>query len=233
MPVTFNLGHFLAAPSIELINSCRKCELLQIVDHFKLQVPKQILKCELKALLVGKLMEAGVIRVPDLPEAAVAVPIQSVLPEEEHKHGSGMDSEGSAQGKTPHTLPRYDPLSSVSSESRDGARLKVRLARLQMEAEEKAQDRRTQMELEIRRLEIEADKAIRLRKLELEAQTRAQSASPESPGSTFMAAMTFDIQLWGHTFLIGCLETAGRQPRHWTSRELQANQMLMRPTCNI
>ncbi|MED6233138.1 hypothetical protein ATANTOWER_007282 [Ataeniobius toweri] len=41
------------------------------------------------------------------------------------------------------------------------------------------------------------------------------------------------IQLWGHTFLIGCLETAEKQPCHWTSRELQANQMLMRPTCNI
>ncbi|MEQ2173171.1 hypothetical protein GOODEAATRI_029221, partial [Goodea atripinnis] len=127
-------------------------------------------------------MEAGVIRVPDLPEAAVAVPIQSALPEEEHKHGSGVDSEVSAQGKTPHTLPRYDPLSSVSSESRDGARLKVQLARLQVEAEEKAQDRRAQMELEIRRREIEADKAIRLRKLELEAQTRVPSASAETPG---------------------------------------------------
>ncbi|MEQ2205538.1 hypothetical protein XENOCAPTIV_002442 [Xenoophorus captivus] len=117
MPVTFSLGHFLAAPSIELINSCRKCELLQIVDHFKLQVPKQILKCELKALLVGKLMEAGVIRAPDLPEAAVVVPIQSALPEEEHKHGSGVDSEVGAQGKMPHLLPCYDPLFSVSSES--------------------------------------------------------------------------------------------------------------------
>ncbi|XP_047220665.1 uncharacterized protein LOC124867966 isoform X2 [Girardinichthys multiradiatus] len=49
----------------------------------------------------------------------------------------------------------------------------------------------------------------------------------------FFFFVVMQIQLWGHTFLIGCLETAGRQPRHWTSRELQANQMLMRPTCNI
>ncbi|XP_047220672.1 uncharacterized protein LOC124869130 isoform X2 [Girardinichthys multiradiatus] len=54
-----------------------------------------------------------------------------------------------------------------------------------------------------------------------------------SPSADKPSAPAAQIQLWGHTFLIGCLETAGRQPRHWTSRELQANQMLMRPTCNI
>uniref|UniRef100_A0A3B3WC71 SCAN box domain-containing protein n=1 Tax=Poecilia mexicana TaxID=48701 RepID=A0A3B3WC71_9TELE len=191
MSVPFNLEHFLANPSLELIHSCRKCELLQIVEHFKLQVPKQVLKRDLKALVVGRLMETGVIKEPDLPEAA-AVPSHKALSVEDLKDGSSVEVGVSERGKTPRTLPRYDPLSSVSSEGRDGARLKVRLARLQMEAEEKAQDRKAQLELEIRRLEIEAEKAIQLRKLELEAQTQAPSTSV-TPSSTSMSAMPFNI----------------------------------------
>ncbi|XP_023180999.1 uncharacterized protein LOC111605866 [Xiphophorus maculatus] len=191
MSGTFSLEHFLADPSLELIDSCRKNELLQIVEYFQLQVPKQVLKGDLKALIVDKLVEIGVIKEPDLPEAA-AVPSRETLSVEDFKDGPSAEAAVSDRGKTPRTLPRYDPLSSVSSEGRDGARLKVRLARLQMEAEEKAQDRRAQLELEVRRLEIEADKAIKLRKLELEAQTRAPSASV-TPGSTSMSAMPFDI----------------------------------------
>lgn len=39
MLAAFCLEHFLEAPSIELINSCRKCDLLQIVGHLKLTGP--------------------------------------------------------------------------------------------------------------------------------------------------------------------------------------------------
>lgn len=47
------------------------------------------------------------------------------------------------QAKTSFTLPRYNPLSSDSTGLRAGARLKVRLARLQME--DKAQDQQAQL----------------------------------------------------------------------------------------
>lgn len=62
-------------------------------------------------------------------------------------------------GKTPHTFPHYDPLSSGSSEGREGARLNGRLARLQWEAEEKAQNIRAQLELEVKKVEIETLKS--------------------------------------------------------------------------
>lgn len=82
-------------------------------------------------------------QVPDLPEVPVVSgePSQTSSFEGDHKDGTGHDSVGDERGKTPRTLPRYDPLSSGSSEARDGARLKMRLARLQLEAEEKAQAR--------------------------------------------------------------------------------------------
>lgn len=63
-----------------------------------------------------------------------------------------------------------------------GARLKVRLVQLHLEAEEKAQVRRAQLELEIHCLETEADKGMRLRKLE--SQPQASSVSAVLPGST-------------------------------------------------
>ena len=61
----FSLEWFLAAPSIELIDSCHKCDLLQIVYHFKPQVPTQVLKRELKVIVVDELVEAGLIE-PDV-----------------------------------------------------------------------------------------------------------------------------------------------------------------------
>lgn len=94
--------------------------------------------------------------------------------------------EVSERTKTPFTLPRYDPLSPRSTDSLGEARLKVRLARLQMEAQDKAKSRQAQLKPEIRKMEIEADKAVRLRQLELEAQQRetpAPSASVD-PGMT-------------------------------------------------
>ncbi len=76
----------------------------------------------------------------------------------------GGDFRVEGRVKTPVTLPRYDPFSSASSGSRDEARLKVRLARLQIEAQEKAQVRQAQLDfqLQVKRLEIEADKAVNL-----------------------------------------------------------------------
>uniref|UniRef100_A0A8C6KFK7 CCHC-type domain-containing protein n=1 Tax=Nothobranchius furzeri TaxID=105023 RepID=A0A8C6KFK7_NOTFU len=60
-------------------------------------------------------------------------------------------------------------------ESPGSAKLRVRLARLKHEAEEKAQ--RRQMEMELRKLEIEAETKVRLRRLELELQTQLANHS--------------------------------------------------------
>ena len=120
---------------------------------------------------------------------------------------SGVEGEADEWLKTPFTLPRfdpprYDPLSSASTGSRDEVRLKVRLARLQMEAQEKAQNRQAQLQyqLEIKKLEIEADKAVRLRQLELESQREAQAlrtsadAVGMSSSSTTLSRSAFDIR---------------------------------------
>lgn len=91
----------------------------------------------------------------------------------------GEISGGDEQPKTPFTLPRYDSLSSASTGSRDGPKLKVRLARLQIEACEKAEGRQSQLEyqLEIKKMETEADEAVTLHQLELTSQRYAHVPS--------------------------------------------------------
>lgn len=80
-----------------------------------------------------------------------------------------------AEAKTKAALPPFDPFSPASTGSVDGARL-------QLEAQEKAQARQAEMELrlEVRRLEIEADTKVKLRQLELEATKVAASSVAQS-----------------------------------------------------
>ena len=194
----FDLDSFLASPSLSLINCCRKDELAQIANHFSLIYPKQVLKRDLKALVVGKLVELGLIKVPvqtgsavvedgTLGEAAGSRPLEGDPPGNGGVEGaSGEEDEREERPvTTPVTLPRYDPLSSTlsSTGSKGEARLKVRLARLQMESQEKAKTRQAELQyqLEVKRMEIEAEKAVRLRQLELESQ-RLTHVSGESAG---------------------------------------------------
>ncbi|XP_027141960.1 uncharacterized protein LOC113747241 [Larimichthys crocea] len=153
---------------------------MQIAVHFNISFQKQILKRDLKSLVKGKLVELGVIVLPVLSDSPVP-------------------AEAKERPRTPFTLPRYDPSSSASTDSLGEARLKVRLARLQMESQEKVESRQNQLKLEIRRMEIEADKAVRLRQLELEAQLR-ETPAPSAPAdsgtslpSTSSTLENFDI----------------------------------------
>lgn len=68
-------------------------------------------------------------------------------------------------------LPPFEPFSPASAVSGVDARLKVRLARVQMDARERAEDRQAERELrlKIRRLEIEAEMQIKMRELDLKA----------------------------------------------------------------
>ncbi|XP_028254293.1 NACHT, LRR and PYD domains-containing protein 12-like, partial [Parambassis ranga] len=72
--------------------------------------------------------------------------------------------------------PNAAPVSESSVSSRVQARLKMRLARLQLEAQQKTEERH--FELELRRMQVEADKAVRLRQVEVEAQNRAVLPAP-------------------------------------------------------
>lgn len=72
-------------------------------------------------------------------------------------------------------MPKFEPLSistDMSSMSLVGARVKVRLARLQLEAQDKAQARKDELQHQLERYHIEADTKIRLRQLELQGKQK-------------------------------------------------------------
>uniref|UniRef100_A0A669BC36 CCHC-type domain-containing protein n=1 Tax=Oreochromis niloticus TaxID=8128 RepID=A0A669BC36_ORENI len=100
------------------------------------------------------------------------------------------------------TLPRFDPLSTQSSEgSKQDARHKVRLARLQLEKEQLKREFQLKREIELRRLDaelararevelkkVEAETKVKLRQLELQ-----QASSPPVAASLSQTEVQFDV----------------------------------------
>ena len=120
---------------------CLKDHLFQIAEHLGLTVKRNVVKEELKAQVNDQLVKRGVLKLPVESELAVSdgtmahMGFTQELEGESQAAGAlgGQDEEG-AQRETPGTLPRFDALSTASDGSRDEARLKVRIARLEIEA---------------------------------------------------------------------------------------------------
>ena len=130
---------FLKLPLLIVWVGFLKVDLKAIADHYGFVVPE---------LLV--LVREGLVRER----------ILSFQREETGRPSDAKSEDKAEEGvpRTPFTLPRFDPLSSASCRSDGTARLKVRLARLEMEQKDK--ERQMNFELEIRR--IEADKEVRI-----------------------------------------------------------------------
>ena len=125
---TFELEEFIKEPSIIVFDLCRKADLLEIAEHFGVVVSRSLTKKEIKTAVWERLITIKVFR----PQS----PVPSLGDEPKSPVGAGI-SEGKA--KAPATLPRFEAFTPSSSGSLGDARLKVRLARLQLEAQEKAQ----------------------------------------------------------------------------------------------
>ena len=146
-------------------------------------------------------MEQGVITMTEQLES-MSLPSASAEaatdPSAETPSDSGKAYQAGERGKTPFTMPKYD-LSPPSGTGSTGARFKVRLARLQLEAHEREMQAQLQFRLEIRKAEIQAETAVRLKQLELEASETGRSAprgsgmSPPSTTSTSSPKVVFDI----------------------------------------
>lgn len=123
--------------------------------------------------------------------------------DDEGKRSGGADGEAEVMADAKASLPPFDPFSPSSVDSSDWARLKVHLARLQYEAQEKAEARQAELNLrfEICKLEIEAETQLKLRQLDLEARkTAAGSAAQSDLGQvsevslqTDPSQVTFDV----------------------------------------
>lgn len=149
----FDLDSFLASPSISLADACRKDDLAKVASHFGLTVFRQILKKELKKLVLDKLVELQLVEASELTASAMVE--DDNLGGEACRlllEGAPPSQEEVEVGKPPATVPLSDPPSpSLSSaESKEQARLKIRLARLKLESQEKIQARQAELSLQRR-----------------------------------------------------------------------------------
>ncbi|CAM4567733.1 unnamed protein product [Leuciscus chuanchicus] len=192
----FDLDTFVSAPTEEQLSKCRKEDLVLIAAHYKLAVSKQLRKLEIRSAVSQGLVELGVLKL-----SGEGISDSDGRPGEEERSETAEVVESEAKA----VLPPSDPFSPGSDESEGGdARLKVRLARVQMEARERAESRRIEVDLkyrlEIRRLEIEAETQIKLRELELSAADRtpipvtqpSQTADAGTAGTTFESSLYCD-----------------------------------------
>ncbi|XP_054591865.2 uncharacterized protein [Nothobranchius furzeri] len=180
----FNLKEFLAAPSRDQVESFKRTELAELAVHLGLQGIQNLLKKDLKDSVMAALEKEGLLQPPfsdssDLPlkqdmedgqtvKAATSVPV-GAAPE----RLSVPDEQDALSRQTPFTGESLSTASSAAS--MENARLRLRLARMKYEAEEKS--RLQQIELEIRRCEIEAETKLKLKRMELEYQARGGVSS--------------------------------------------------------
>lgn len=115
--------------------------------------------------------------------------------------GDGELVTAEAEANVGATLPPFEPFSPVSPRSTGEAQVRVCIARLRMEAQERAQSRQAELDLrlQVRKLEIEADKEVKLRQLDIEAAKAAavssvpRNSSSVSDNSANLSTATFDV----------------------------------------
>lgn len=140
-----------------MLDCCRKDDLVMIANHFQIVVARQSLKMEIKSMINDQLVESNVLVVPDEGDIA-----EGGVDVETPRRGNEIGEEflPVAEAEVRAGLPQFEPFSPVSLNSKGETKLKVCLARLQLEAQEKAQNHQGELDLrlQIRKLEIEAEK---------------------------------------------------------------------------
>ena len=201
----FNLEGFLSDPSVDQIDRCRKKDLYAIAAHFSFEASAGLLKAELKEAVVQMLVHEKVFGTgsgataseptisPSLSSSSEKESREEVVVERGlvESRPVPVDTDANVEFKPPHTVPRFSPFSLPRVS--DDARHRLRIARLQLEAQEKDRDAEYSHKLAIRKMELEmeadtanrkieleiaAEKEVKLKRLELEAASLSLAQSP-------------------------------------------------------
>ncbi len=144
---SFDLNKFLNKPSLEQLDSCKKDDLLMVASHFQIAVVKQSREAEIRSVVYNRLV-LDVLGLPAKDGAAVgSVEVSSASVGSENESEEELMPAAEVEADVRARLPPFEPFSPVSTGSKGDMRLKVRLARLQFEAQEKAQTRQAEMDL--------------------------------------------------------------------------------------
>ncbi|XP_071346525.1 uncharacterized protein [Trachinotus anak] len=200
--MAFVLDEFVANPTWSQLDHCRKADLLAIADFYGIPVSTSLRKSDLKTVLLNGLTSKGILILPsDVETLGTGVEgMDTILSGAGHSDSPVAEAtecvvtpnvQETGSGKKPVTLPRFDPDSAESSPgSRLGARMKLRIARLNMEKEKEEREFQLRRELELKRLEAET--VIRMCELALQKGT-TKTGSPVSAQSVPDSATTFDV----------------------------------------
>ncbi|KAL1277146.1 hypothetical protein QQF64_023819 [Cirrhinus molitorella] len=152
--------------------------------------------CMIKVEVINRLYDLDILKLPDVDK-------------ETDPFGRGQDVLETGKGELEMAavetevdvgvvLPPFEPFSPSIPSSRGEVQTKVRIARLRMEAQERAQARQAELDLrlEVRRLEFQADKEVKLRKLEIEV---AKAASVPTVQRSPLSAMEAVVRTAGPT----------------------------------
>lgn len=197
--LSFTLDDFMNNPSVELVHACRKDDLLCIAAYFDIAVQKSWVKKEMKKRVLEELVNLKILSLsPAPPVSEVSVDVTSPSTE-----GALQSAQEPAALVTPHmdrgdnaapaTVPHFDPLSPpLPLGSSQDSELKVRLKRLQLEAQEKESLRKAEFDLrlQVSRFETEAEKEVWLKELDLEAlkKTSEHTLTPSVGAPLFQMA---------------------------------------------
>ena len=185
----FDVNEFAANPSREAFEKCCKANLVLVAQHFGIDIGNFKLKKEIKPVVLEGLVQQGVLgHSPEVGLSGAALP------------------ETLETGGSPSVLPNGESLSfsPTPTGSLDEVKLKVRLARLNREREDRMEKEKRETaekaralkaehdhQLAMRRLELDFQmkQAISLRKLELESVTLQPVAGATSPASVAPATL--------------------------------------------
>ena len=189
----FDLDVFISNPTLGQFDRCRKCDLYKLAEYYEISVSISLAKAELKTVLLDSLIGKGVISLSTSSDPEVSEGTGQPVSETPVFRPEGTTHK-------PFTLPQYDPLSAESSPgSKLDNRLKLRIARLHVEKDEREREfhlrskeldlKRFGAELELKRLEAET--AIKMRQLELQA---GVARNVPTVGTEFTnSAVAFDV----------------------------------------
>ncbi|KAK0141509.1 hypothetical protein N1851_021341 [Merluccius polli] len=180
MATGFSVEDFLATPTLEGLDQCRKVDLCEIGAHFGVELSKAKTVAQLREAVLVLLKDKGV----PIEEGAVVKAVLTGSPDpSEVKIGV---EPGADQVEKSLSTPGSSRASSVSSVS-VSTKLKVRLARLKLEAEEREKERAADYRHReaMRKLELDAEMqhAVAKKKLEAELEKKRLDCQflPKSP----------------------------------------------------
>ncbi|KAK7926200.1 hypothetical protein WMY93_008510 [Mugilogobius chulae] len=189
---TFDLEAFVSSPTLDVLESCRKCDLIDIARHYDIPVSVTLRVGELRETLLATLVSNGILVLPgagDVSEAtaggAVASPVRPGL------ESAAATGQPEPQLDFPNVLTSEtdEKVRTASAES-SPASVRVRIERLKNQKEEREREFQLKREIELKRLELEAvtarevelkkleaESALRMRQLELQAATQRSVSS--------------------------------------------------------